>query len=102
MPDFLATMPNEAARKLAIIEGCYCSDVPYLVEVMEKRQQPMALEDVLKAYAYAVGSLTYIRGSTGSLYVSSTDTIRSLGELPRSSRTRYMHTTSHAPIFDKI
>lgn len=91
-------MPNEAARKVTIIEGGYCSNVHYLVKAKEKKQQPMALEEMLKAYVYTVGSLTYIRGSTGSLHGSSDDTKRSLGELLRSLRTKYMHTALHALI----
>ena len=78
LPNLPATMPNGRARRVAFVEGGYCSDVSYLEKVKEKGQQHAKLEEALRLYGYNVTSLTYICGSTGSQYHSSNhyDTMR--------------------------
>ena len=79
LPTLPAKLPNGKARQVTVVEGGYCSDVPYMEKLREKQQQHAALERALMTYGHEVVSLSYTSGCTGSQYHSSNDTLRHLG-----------------------
>ena len=52
LPNQQPTIPSGKARKVMIIEGGYCSDVSYLENAKEKRQQHAKLEEALRLYIW--------------------------------------------------
>ena len=81
------TMPNNACRKVWIVEGGYCSDTRYTDKYKRKETQHIQLQEILKIRGFDVQVLPIILGFSGAIYRSNVTALSILGvEHPKAKK----------------
>ena len=81
------TMPNNACRKVWIVEGGYCSDTRYTDKYKRKETQHIQLQEILKIRGFDVQVLPIILGFSGAIYRSNVTALSILGvERPKAKK----------------